>query len=202
MVSIVVPLIVLDRLGGSVAAVGIVFGLSGVAAMASVLLFGRIDSRGRELRLLVLPMLAMAPATALLLVADSSLGTAVPLVAYAALGASLMLIGLLEGPLDIGLFTIRQRRTDPAWMGRAFAISMAVNFLGFPIGAAVAGVLAATSLDVAIVVGVGACLAAATIASVMIPRRDPPPSGSGPAWVGVDEGLRTTGQPEAGPTVG
>ncbi len=202
MVSIVVPLIVLDRLGGSVAAVGIVFGLSGVAAMASVLLFGRIDSRGRELRLLVLPMLAMAPATALLLVADSSLGTAVPLVAYAALGASLMLIGLLEGPLDIGLFTIRQRRTDPAWMGRAFAISMAVNFLGFPIGAAVAGVLAATSLDVAIVVGVGACLAAATIASLMIPRRNPPPSGSGPAWVGVDEGLRTTGQPEAGPTVG
>ena len=200
MVSIVVPLIVLDRLGGSVAVVGIVFGLSGVAAIASVMLFGRIDSRGKEWRLLVLPMLAMAPATALLLVADSSLGTAAPLVAYAALVGSLVFIGLLEGPLDIGLFTIRQRRTDPAWMGRAFAISMAVNFLGFPIGAAVAGVLVATSVDAAIVAGVGACLGAATIAFVMIPRRHPPDSGSGPAWVGLDEGAKR--QPEAGRTAG
>jgi hypothetical protein len=44
--------------------------------------------------------------------------------------------GLANGPLDIALFTLRQRRTDPAWMGRAFTISMNLNFSGFPIGAA------------------------------------------------------------------
>ena len=49
--------------------------------------------------------------------------------------------GLANGPLDIALFTLRQRRTDPAWMGRAFTVSMNLNFSGFPIGAAVAGVL-------------------------------------------------------------
>jgi hypothetical protein len=38
--------------------------------------------------------------------------------------------------MDIALFTMRQRRTDPAWIGRAFAVSMALNFVGFPIGAA------------------------------------------------------------------
>ena len=48
-------------------------------------------------------------------------------------------LGLLVGPTDIALFTVRQRRTDPAWMGRAFSVSMAFNYLGVPIGAAVAG---------------------------------------------------------------
>src|SRR5437764_15089756 len=29
--------------------------------------------------------------------------------------------GFLNGPLDIALFTLRQRRTDPGWIGPAFA---------------------------------------------------------------------------------
>jgi alpha/beta superfamily hydrolase len=86
-------------------------------------------------------------------------------------GLSMLAVGLLNGPMDIGLFTIRQRRTDPAWMGRAFAISMALNFAGFPIGAAIAGALAATSLDLAILLAVVACIAAAIFTIVMVPRR-------------------------------
>ena len=35
-----------------------------------------------------------------------------------------------NGPFDISLFTLRQRRTDPAWFGRAFAVSMSLNFVG------------------------------------------------------------------------
>ena len=85
----------------------------------------------------------------------------------------MLVVGLLNGPSDIGLFTIRQRRTDPAWMGRAFAISMALNFAGFPVGAAIAGALATTSLDLAIVVAVIAALAAAFFVVVLVPRRDP-----------------------------
>lgn len=133
--SIVIPLLVLDRLGGSELMVGLAFAVSGVAGMSSVLLFGRMDSRGKEWRLLVYPMMLTGPATGLLLVANSGLGVDMPLLGFAILGISMLLIGLLSGPLDIALFTIRQRRTDPAWMGRAFAISMAINFSGFPIGA-------------------------------------------------------------------
>ena len=168
--SIVIPLIVLQRLGGSELDVGLVFAVSGIAGMLSVFLFGRVDSRGREWSLLVYPMVLTAPVTALLLVANSTLGVSQPVMGFLLLGASLLLFGLLNGPLDIGLFTIRQRRTDPAWMGRAFAVSMAVNFMGFPVGAALAGVLADWSLDAAIGAAVAACVAATLFAAFLVPR--------------------------------
>ncbi len=165
--TIVIPIIVLDQLGGSEALVGVVFAISGVAGVISVALSGRIDSRRREWLLLVVPMACMGPAMVLMLPAtnpgDIALG-------WTGLTLSLLLNGLLNGPMDIGLFTMRQRRTDPAMLGRAFAISMAFNFLGYPIGAAIGGVLATTSLDAAIWLGVGASVLAAVFAAVMIPR--------------------------------
>jgi hypothetical protein len=55
-------------------------------------------------------------------------------------------------------------------MGRAFTVSMNLNFSGFPIGAALAGVLVGVSLEAAIVFGVIANLAGAVLASLLIPR--------------------------------
>lgn len=169
MQTIVVPLIVLDRLGGSEAVVGLVFALSGIAGVVAVGLAGRIDSRRREWRLLVLPMIPMAPVTLLLLVAAGA--SEAPL-GYLALAGCLVIIGLLNGPMDIGLFTMRQRRTDPALLGRAFAVSMAFNFLGYPVGAAIAGALAASSLEGAVWLGVAACALASLFAATMVPRQD------------------------------
>lgn len=171
MQTIVVPLIVLERLGGSEAAVGLVFALSGVAGVIAVALAGRIDSRRREWRLLVLPMIPMAPVTLLLLVAA---GTSDAALGYLALAGSLVIVGLLAGPMDIGLFTMRQRRTDPAMLGRAFAVSMAFNFLGYPIGAAVSGALATDSLEGAIWLGAAACALAAVFAATLVPRQESP----------------------------
>jgi MFS family permease len=169
MVTIVVPLIVVQQLRAPEAVVGLVFAASGVTGMISALIAGRLDSRGREWSLLVLPMGGIAVADLFLLG-----GTHAPDVAIALLlvGLGLALGGLLNGPMDIGLFTIRQRRTDPAWMGRAFAVSMAFNFAGYPIGAALAGSIAAVSIDAAIVVGAVASVLAGLIAAAMIPRRD------------------------------
>lgn len=170
MSTIVVPLIVLDRLRAGETAVGLVFAVSGITGMVSVFLFGRTDTRGREWQMLTVPMLLMAPTFALLLLAA---GAAVPAVGLGILALALGLYGLLNGPLDIALFTVRQRRTDPAWMGRAFAVSMAFNFMGFPIGAAVAGVLATSSIELAVIVGVVAALVASVLAAVLIPRAAP-----------------------------
>lgn len=172
--TIVVPLIVLDRLGLGEIVVGGVFAVSGLTGMVSALLVGRMDSRGREWRMLVWPMVAMAPGVALLLAG----AVAVPLGMGVALGlvltaASLAVTGLLNGPLDVALFTIRQRRTEQAWMGRAFAVSMAFNFIGFPLGAAIGGIVAEASIEAAIVIGVSTCLVAATLAARMIPRAGP-----------------------------
>ncbi|HET7703705.1 MAG TPA: MFS transporter, partial [Candidatus Limnocylindrales bacterium] len=170
MVTIVVPLVILDRLGGPEIAVGLVFAGSGVAGVIAALIAGRFDSRGREWHLLVLPMAGIAVAD-LLLLAGAGAGELLTGLAFVALG--LALGGALNGPMDVGLFTIRQRRTDQAWMGRAFAVSMALNFLGYPIGAALAGAIAAASIEAAIIVGAIACVAAGVAAAILIPRRAP-----------------------------
>lgn len=172
MMTIVIPITVLRVLGYGDAVVGFVFAASGVSGMISALLFGRLDTRGRERAMLVIPMALMAPVLALLLPAAGVLGPIAPPAGLALLLAMMFLFGLLTGSTDIALFTVRQRRTDPAWMGRAFAVSMAFNFMGFPIGAAIAGALVTVSLAAAIWVGVVACLVAAALAALLVPARE------------------------------
>ena len=171
MTTIVLPLIVLEQFGLGPAVVGLVFAASGVSGVASALYFGRVDTRGREWSLLVWPMVALVPVVGIMLVAS---GVASVPVGLALLVVHMIGVGLLLGPMDIALFTVRQRRTDPAWMGRAFSVSMAFNYLGIPIGAAVAGVLAATSVPLAIVVlGLGGTIASALAGAFLVPRADP-----------------------------
>jgi MFS family permease len=172
--TIALPLIVLDVLHGGELAVGLVFGLSGVSGMVSALAFGRLDSRDREWRMLVLPMFAMAPAYLLML--PVAAGATGPMIGFVLLCASWLVLGFLNGPMDIAMFTVRQRRTDPAWMGRAFAVSMGANFMGFPFGAAIGGTLAAVSLPGSVLVGFGLLLVGAVLATTMVPRTDPGPT--------------------------
>ena len=161
-ISIVVPLIVLERLGFDQATVGLVFAVSGVTGVVAGLISGRLDTRGREKAMIAVPMLGYAASTAILLV---PLGLAAPVIAMA-------IAGLVNGPMDVAMFTVRQRRTDPAWMGRAFAVSMSFNFAGFPVGAAIGGFVAARSIELAIVVAVVACLLATVFAARLIPDRE------------------------------
>jgi MFS family permease len=158
--AIVIPLLVLDRLGGGPVLIGLLFAAQGIGGIISSALFGRVDTRGREHRMLVYPMLGSAAILCLLL----------PDAGLAPVLIGLILFGILNGPTDIAMFTLRQRRTDPAWMGRAFAVSMSFNFLGFPIGTGLAGVVVvAHSLDAAIAIEIGACLVAAVAAQLLIP---------------------------------
>ena len=161
-ITIVVPLIVLDRLHAGAAAVGAVFAVQGLCGVAAAFYAGRLDTLGRERRMLAATMLVSAVALLLLL----------PVASLPVVALSLGLVGLANGPADIALFTLRQRRTDFAWMGRAFAVSMSLNFVGFPIGSALAGGLAGISIEVAVLFGVAASLAAAVAAWVMIPAVD------------------------------
>ncbi len=170
--TIVVPVLVLDHMHAPEIAVGLAFAISGVAGVISVLAFGRVDSRGREWRMLVYPMILLVPAYALLLLASSDAAALAPALGLGAIATTMLILGLANGPLDIGLFTIRQRRTDPALMGRAFAISMALNFSGFPVGAALAGVLSERSLDLAILAAVLAAALGGIFAALLVPRHD------------------------------
>jgi len=171
MTTIVLPLIILERFGLSEIVVGLVFAVSGISGVMSAFVFGRMDTRGREWHLLVWPMVALVPTVGILLVAA---GQAPLPLGLGLLFLEMFLVGLLIGPMDIALFTVRQRRTDPAWMGRAFAVSMAFNYVGMPIGAALAGLLADGSIEAAIIVlGIGGSVLAAVAAAFLVPRGDP-----------------------------
>jgi Major Facilitator Superfamily len=177
MTAIVIPLLVLDQLRLGEAAVGIPFAISGLAGIASALYFGRHDTRGREYRMLVLPTFGIAAGLVLLLPVGAASPAGSPGGIDAATGFVLLIgatlvWGFLSGPLDIALFTVRQRRTDPAWIGRAFAVSMAFNSTGGPIGSALVGVIATRSLVAAILLGIAAAVASGVLSATLVPRTD------------------------------
>ena len=157
--SIAVPVLVLDRLGRGPATVGFLWGAMGAAGLVSAVVAGRLSTRGRERHLMVGAILASAAAMAVLPFAAS-----LPLVV-----AVILVVGAANGPFDIGLFTLRQRRTDPMWFGRAFAVSMSLNWVGSPIGSAAAGPLIGWSLNAALAAAAVAALLAAVFPIVAIP---------------------------------
>jgi MFS family permease len=163
-IEIIVPVVILKQLGMGQDVVGYMFGLMGAAGVVSAFMSGRIQTEGRERTMLVVPGFGFIAATAVLLLPWGL----IPIVFY------MIACGLLNGPLDIALFTLRQRRTDPAWMGRAFTVSMNLNFSGFPIGAAIAGaMLSVCPVEWVIGFAVAANVAGALLAYVMIPRGEP-----------------------------
>jgi predicted MFS family arabinose efflux permease len=159
---IAVPVLVLDRLHGGPATVGLLWGAMGAGGLIAALVAGRFSSLGRERRMIVVAILVNVAAIALLPFAGS----------VAAVAVAVVVLGAANGPLDIGIFTLRQRRTDPAWFGRAFAVSMSVNSIGSPIGSALAGALVAWSLNAALWFAVIVSLVAAWFPLLWVPARD------------------------------
>src|SRR5438093_772155 len=155
------PVLVLSRLGGGPAQVGQLFALQGVTAAVSVLLVGRLGTQGRERQLLAGAMLVSA--------AGFALAVASPSLALAAL--VMVVLAIATGPFDVVLFTLRQRRTDPAWLGRAFAVSMSLNFIGFPVGSAIGGAVAPLALEAAFIGAAALSVVAAALTFAMIPAQ-------------------------------
>lgn len=160
---IALPVLVLRRFGADEAFVGLLFALMGVAGSLAVLLMGRVSTLGRENVLLAGAMLGEAVAFGIALAGSGD----VRLIALA-----MVAFGIANGPFDVTLFTVRQRRTDPAWMGRGFAVSMALNFAGFPLGSALAGFVVPVSIEAAMVIAVAANVAGALVSYFGIPRDD------------------------------
>jgi MFS family permease len=160
---IALPVLVLQRFGGGPQEVGLLFALMGVAGFVSVLLIGRVPSRGREQLFLTGAMLGASAAFAIILIGAAS----PPIVAL-----GMVCVGIATGPFDVGLFTVRQRRTDPAWLGRAFAVSMALNFAGFPVGSALGGAVVSFSIELALALAIVVNLVAAAMCFFGLPRED------------------------------
>ncbi len=126
---VALPVMVLQRLHGDPALVGGLWAAFGLASVPTALLAGRFDSEGRE--------------RAVMASSDVVAGLAMAFLAFAAnawmVAAAMLVVGLATGPFDVSMFSMRQRRTDPTWFGRAFAVSMGLNWAGQPIGSAFSG---------------------------------------------------------------
>jgi predicted MFS family arabinose efflux permease len=156
---VALPVMVLERLHGGPALVGTLWAVFGFASVPSALLAGRISSEGRERLVMVF--------------CDVVAGLGVAVLAFAGnvwLVAAVMLIaGLSNGPFDVSMFSMRQRRTDPAWYGRAFAVSMGLNWAGQPIGSAISGPVIHLGLTVTFLVAAAFMLLAAGLVHWVIP---------------------------------
>jgi predicted MFS family arabinose efflux permease len=159
---IAVPVLILDRLHQGPAVVGYVWGAVGAAGFISTLLAGRLRTGGRERQLMAGSILAMAAALVVLPFASSVAIVALTLVAAT----------VAEAPFGIAFLTLRQRRTDPAMFGRMFAVSVSLNIVGNPVGAAIAGPLISWSLSGALWIAVACTAAAALFPILVIPARD------------------------------
>jgi MFS family permease len=160
---VAVPVLAIQTLGKSATGdllVGALWAASGVAGGVGALLAGRHGAPGRERVMMALGML----------------GTVLAIYPVAArfglpgLGIGLGLVGFLAGPIDVGVLTLRQRRTEPAWLGRVMAVSISLNLSGLPIGSALAGVLLAWSVQATFAVAALVC-AAAALAIWILPDR-------------------------------
>ncbi|MEA2633521.1 MAG: hypothetical protein QOJ33_2492 [Chloroflexota bacterium] len=162
-VPVGIPVLVLRQLHGSAATVGQIFAVIGLAGLVAGLLVGRVRTDGRE-RALIAGLCAIEVPILILLALANSL----PMVF--AIAAVLGVAGSLA---NVAIFGLRQRRTDPAWFGRAFAVSMSLNFAGQPIGSALSGPLLEHSIVVPFVLGAALNVVAAAATYVLIPKRPP-----------------------------
>ena len=159
-VSILIPVLLLTKFGLGEGAVGAVWAVSGLAGGISALIVGRWRVAGRERPMVVWSIAGMA-AAGLAVIASPTLPVILGFMAVQ---------GMLTGPMDVAMFTLRQRRTDPAWLGRAFAVSMSLNFSGYPIGAAIGGALVGVGADLTMAVAIAFGFAATIGAAIMLPR--------------------------------
>jgi predicted MFS family arabinose efflux permease len=160
---VAVPVSVLRHPGTGASAdslTGLLWAVAGLAGVVGAMAAGHVRTLGRERTVITMSALATG-------VVIFPLG-AVP--GLAGLGMALALVGLLEGPIDVGVLTLRQRRADPGWLGRILTVSFSLNMAGLPIGSAIGGLIVAHSLSAAFATAAVASMGSALATYVLIPR--------------------------------
>ncbi|WP_305189943.1 MFS transporter [Reyranella sp.] len=159
---VAVPVVVVRELGAGAVADSVVGGLWAAAGLAGgfgALYAGHLRTMGRERQFIAIGTLATAVA---IYPVSASFG-------LAGLAVGLVLVGFLEGPVDVGVLSLRQRRTDPTWLGRVLAVSMSFNMSGLPVGSAIGGILVVHSATLAFAVAAVASVLAAIVAWALVP---------------------------------
>jgi len=141
--------------------VGALWAGAGAAGAVAALIAGNMRTDGRERALIAAGTVATAIAVYPLCALFGLTGLTIGLIG----------VGLCAGPIDVGVLSLRQRRTEAAWFGRALSISMGLNMSGLPVGSAIGGLLAGTSTDLALAVAALGSAAAAAAVYRLVPSR-------------------------------
>ena len=145
-------------LHGNAAVVGSILALAGAAGIPAALIAGRIRTEGRERESMSIFGAVMGVAVLALLL---------PSLALIAVGIAIA--GGADAASSVSAFSLRQRRTARAWFGRAFAVAMALNFSGVPIGSALAGPVLGVSTTFAVLVAAGLTLLGSAVIQLKVP---------------------------------
>lgn len=166
---VVVPVTVVRELGAGAVADSVIGGLwaaAGLAGGLGALYAGHLSTVGRERQFIAIGTLATAVA---IYPVSASFG-------LVGLAIGLVLVGLFEGPVDVGVLSLRQRRTNPDWLGRVLAVSMSLNMSGLPLGSAIGGIVVVQSPTLAFVLAAAASVLAAMAAHFLVPPEEVRPT--------------------------
>jgi len=161
---VVVPVTVVYELGAGAigdSVVGGLWAIAGIAGGLGALCTGYLRTIQRERQFIAIGALATAVA---IYPISATLG-------LFGLTFGLALVGFFAGPVDVGVLSLRQRRTEPNWFGRVLAVSMSLNMSGLPLGSALGGLLVTHSLPMAFAVAAIASALSALSAYVLVPAR-------------------------------
>ncbi len=142
--SVIIPVLVVDHLHGGSTTVGLMLAVVGIGGSISSVLAGSIGTTGREHN-----MMRGGCIVAGLALGASAFAFHSEVLCY----VLFFIVGLTNGPMNIPVFGVRQRVTHPEWFGRAFAISMSMNGVGTPIGAAIVGAVISHSIAIGFLIG-------------------------------------------------
>jgi hypothetical protein len=136
--TIAIPVALLRALPAEAAnlGTGLLWAGAGLAGAVGALTMGHLRTAGRERLIMIAGMSLVAVAAWPIAATGGVMG----------IGLGLILAGGVGGAIDVAVLTLRQRRTDPAQLGRVLSVSISLNIAGFPLGAAVGGMLVETSL--------------------------------------------------------
>src|SRR5581483_3429842 len=168
---VAVPVLVLGRLHGRPTDVGLVYSIAGAAGLVANLVTGSIRTEGREHRIIAIALAVEASGFAIVAAA-----WALPVVMM-----GMMVNALATGFSDVSMFGLRQRASDPEWLGRAMSISMMLNSVGTPIGSALAGPAVALGATTAMAAAAATTLAASVFAGLGLRPRSTPSQAAAPA---------------------
>jgi len=157
--TVAIPYLAIHDLHWNAGNIGTLWSVAGIASIVAGVSVGRFNSEGRERRILFLG-LAISASGAICFVFQTPI----------ALFVGMILFGLAAGPIDIGLFALRQRKTDPRWLGRVMTVSMSLNFIGNPIGSAIAGPILEWSITATLLLAAGIAVSGCFMPYLAIPR--------------------------------